>query len=118
MMRGQAPVSMAELGSKFYQMQLGRVSPAYLAAHIAGKISSRAVGSQRAKAFEALLDKALLDPETAAMLLRENNPANRAALARTVNLWRLNHGDALVQMLEEDDQTPDDEMRRSIMGDQ
>jgi hypothetical protein len=115
MMRGQAPVSMAELGSKFYQMQLGRVSPAYVAAHLAGKISARAVGSQRAKAFEALLDKALLDPETARLLLQENNPANRAALARKVGAWKLNHGDVLTQMLSEDEQSPDDEIKGKVM---
>lgn len=114
MLRGQAPVTMAELGSKFYQMQLGRVSPAYLAAHIAGKISAKAVGSQRAKAFDALLDQALLDPETASRLLAKNNPANRAALARRLNLWRFNEASTVLRMLEEDEEDP---TTRAIMGD-
>jgi hypothetical protein len=34
----------------------------------------------REDAFNRLLDGALLDPETAAMLLREQDPANRAAM--------------------------------------
>jgi hypothetical protein len=33
-------------------------------------------------AVEKLLDKALLDPDLAAQLLEEGNPANRAALDR------------------------------------
>ena len=114
MMRGQSPVTMAELGSKFYQMQLGRVSPAYLAAHIAGKIASKSVGAQRAKAFDALLDRALLDPDTARTLLAENNPANRAALARKLNTWRFNEASTVIRMLEDDEQ---DETTRAIMGD-
>jgi len=111
--RGQTPVTLAEVGSKAYQAQIGRASWAYIGTYLAGKIARGVVGKQRAKAFELLLDRALLDPDVAKTLLLENNPANRAALARRTKGWMGNQAATILDMLNEDEE---DETVRSVMG--
>jgi hypothetical protein len=110
--RGQTPVTLAEVGSKAYQAQIGRASWAYIGTYLAGKIARGVVGKQRAKAFELLLDRALLDPDVAKTLLLENNPANRAALARRTKGWMGNQAATVLEMLSEDE---DDEMKDAIL---
>lgn len=114
MMRGAPSVSMAEVGSKFYQTQIGRVSPVYVLTHLASKVARVAVGRQRAAAFDRLLDEALLNPKIAAGLLMENNPANRAALSRSAKGWLGNEAATFTKLLNEDEE---DEDTRAIMGD-
>lgn len=111
MQRGDPAVTLAEAGSKLYQVNIGRASPLYVGAYLAGKLARRSVGKQQAGAFDRLVDKALLEPEVAATLLRENNPANRAALARNLHIWLGNEAATLVDALNEDD----DEMNEAIM---
>lgn len=111
MMKGQPPVTLAEVGSKGYQAQTGRASWAYIGTYLAGKLARGYVGRQRAKAFELLLDKALTDKDVAASLLMENNPANRAALARSAKGWLGNEAATFVDLMNEDD----DETNRAIM---
>ncbi|CAK7259092.1 MULTISPECIES: hypothetical protein [unclassified Shinella] len=113
MMKGQPPVTLAEVGSKGYQAQTGRASWAYIGTYLAGKLARGYVGRQRAKAFELLLDKALTDKDVAASLLMENNPANRAALARKAKGWLGNEAATFVDLMSEDD----DETNRAIMED-
>lgn len=121
MNRGAPAVTLAEAGSKLYQVNIGRASPLYVGAYLAGKLARRMVGSQRAGAFERLLDKALADPEVAAALLLENNPANRAALARRAKLWMGNEASTIINALSDEDepditeQDPDDLWRATIM---
>ena len=52
-----------------------------------------------------MLDEALLDPDKAALLLKENNPANRAALARSTKSWMANEASTLLDLLDEKDPT-------------
>ncbi|KEQ07017.1 hypothetical protein GV67_22540 [Pseudorhizobium pelagicum] len=111
--RGQAPVTLAEIGSKAYQAQIGRASWAYIGTYLAGKVARGLVSKQRAKAFELLLDKSLLDPDVAKTLLLENNPANRAALARRTKGWMGNQAATVLDMLTEDEE---DETIRNVMG--
>lgn len=112
MMKGQPPVTLAEVGSKAYQARTGRVSWTYIGAYLGGKIARGYVGRQRAKAFELLLDKALTDKDVAAALLMENNPADRAALARSAKGWLGSEASNLVNLMNEDD----DETNRAIMA--
>ncbi|WP_457092720.1 hypothetical protein [Microvirga sp. P5_D2] len=42
----------------------------------------RIVGKGKEETFSRLLDRALLNPEIAAVFLKENNPANRVAMRR------------------------------------
>lgn len=111
MMKGQPPVTLAEIGSKGYQAQTGRASWAYIGTYLAGKLARGVVGRQRAKAFELLLDKALTDKDVAASLLTENNPANRAALARKAKGWLGNEASTFINLMNEDD----DETNKTIM---
>lgn len=87
MLRGQPPVSFAEISSKAYQAKIGRVGVPYVALHLAGKLARGVVQKQSAKAYELLLDRALTDRNVATALLAENNPANRAALTRLTKGW-------------------------------
>ena len=69
------------------------------------------IRNARGAAVERLLDKALLDPDVAMELLKDNNPANRAALARKAKGWLGNEASTFVNLMNEDD----DETSKTIM---
>ncbi|MFA5897854.1 MAG: hypothetical protein WC829_01950 [Hyphomicrobium sp.] len=96
-------ITAAEIGSKLYQAKLGRISYGYIGAYLAQKLARGMVSSQNKAAFDMLLDKAVLDPETAAMLLKENNPANRAAMARLTKTWAASEAKSVMNLMAEDD---------------
>jgi hypothetical protein len=75
------------LQSRLYSYQRGQIGGSFLVTSIAAVSGRRAVGNAREGAVNRLLDKALLDPEFAALLLKENNPANRRALRRMGKGW-------------------------------
>lgn len=104
MLRGQPPVSMAEISSKVYQARIGRVSTMYVGLHLAQKFARGAISKQATKAYELLLDRALLDKDVAAALLTENNPANRAALNRMTRGWLGSEAAAALSKAMEDDE--------------
>jgi hypothetical protein len=54
----------------------------------------------------------LLNPEAAALFLKENNPANRVALARKAKLWMGNHTGTVVDLIDGED----DEVKDAGMG--
>lgn len=110
--RGEPAVTLAEAQSKIYQAQIGRANPLYIVTYLAGKAARTVVGRQQARSFEMLLDRALTDPDLAARLLADNNPANRAALARDAKGWLGNEAATFVDMLTSDD----DETKGAIMG--
>ena len=84
----------------------GQVSGTYLATSIAAVIARRAVRGAQKDAIERMTDEVLLDPQKAALLLKENNPANRAALARKAKGWFGNEASTIVNLAnEEDDDT-------------
>lgn len=84
--RGQK-VTLAEMQAKGYEVARRRVSLLYFMTFMASRFANRAVASQSEAAFAKLLDKALLDPEVATELLKQNNPANRAVLTRRAKGW-------------------------------
>lgn len=101
-------VTLAEAQAKFIDVQRGRLNPLYAVTYLAGKIANRLVSKQSERAYQMLLDQALLEPEIAAELLRANNPANRAALARKAKGWLGNQASHLIDLLDGgdgDDQT-------------
>jgi hypothetical protein len=103
MLRGQPPVTFAELSSKAYQARIGRVGVPYVALHLAGKLARGVVQKQSTKAYEMLLDRALTDRNAATALLAENNPANRAALTRLTKGWFGAEVASSISKLENDD---------------
>jgi hypothetical protein len=65
------------------------------------------VRGARADAINRMLDEALLDPNAAAFLLEQYNPANRAALAKKAKVWLGNQANTFMEMLAEDDEPED-----------
>jgi hypothetical protein len=54
----------------------------------------------------------LLNPEFASLLLKENNPANRAAMSRGARGFLGNEASTLTQMLQDD---PDEDVKGAVM---
>ena len=102
-----ASITAAEVGSKIYQANIGRASYAYIGAYLAGKVVRGMVGRHGEAAFQQLLDEALLKPDVAALLLKENNPANRAALARWTKTWAANEAAQTINFMAKDEEEPD-----------
>lgn len=112
--QGVNPVLTPEtLQSRIYAYQRGAVSGNFLITSIAAVTARRAVRKAQSEGIQRLLDDALLNPDTAALLLKENNPANRAALARKAKGWMGNEASTLIDIL---DQQPDDELKGTING--
>lgn len=103
--QGVNPVLTPEtLQSRFYAYARGQVSGAFLASSIAAVVTRRAIREARAGAVERLTDEVLLNPQFAAAFLRENNPANRAILARKAKLWLGNEASTLMDLLDGEDE--------------
>jgi hypothetical protein len=101
------------LQSRLYSYQRGQISGNFLITSIAAVSGRRAVGNARTSAVNRLLDEALLNPEAAALLLKENNPANRTALRRVGKAWLGNEISSLVDAMDGgEDPTKDAVMRK------
>lgn len=108
--QGVNPVLTPEtLQSRFYAYMRGQVSGTYLATSIAAVVARRWVRNAQTAALDRLTDQVLLNPELAAQLLKDNNPANRAALARKAKLWLGNEASTLMQLLDGNDKEGDDD---------
>lgn len=101
------------IASRVFAVERGVVSPAFAALNVVGIMARKATKSAQVAAVNAAVDKALLDPDFAAALLKENNPANRAALARSAKGWMGNEASTLVDMLKSDDAETD--TKKAIM---
>lgn len=75
------------LQSRFYAYKRGQTSLGFMLTALGSVAARRLTRSAQAEAIERLTDKALLDPKFAADLLKENNPANRAAMNRTAKTY-------------------------------
>jgi hypothetical protein len=73
----------------------------------------QAVRGAQTEAIEKLLDRALVDPDLAAQLLKEGNPANRAALARKAKAFLGNEAAHLAVFFDGDQQ--EDSVKAAIM---
>lgn len=101
------------LASRIFAVERGVVSPAFAAINIAGIIARKAVKQSHTAAVDKAIDKALLEPDFAALLARENNPANRAALQRATKGWQANEASTLLDMLAPEDK--DRDTKRAVM---
>ncbi len=103
--QGVNPVLTPEtLQSRFTSYMRGQIGGTYLVTSIAAVMARRAIRRAQTEAIDRLTDKALLSPEFAAELLKDNNPANRAALARKAKLWMGNEASTLLQLLDGEDE--------------
>lgn len=103
------------LASRIFAVERGVVSPAFAALNIAGIMARKATKSAQIKAVNMAIDRALTDPDWAAALLRENNPANRAALRQNAKGWLGNETSTLVDLLTSGGEN--DEVKDTIMRD-
>lgn len=99
------------LQSRFYAYKRGQTSLGFMLTALGSVAARRLVRGAQGEAMEKLLDKALLDPELAAQLLKEHNPANRAALARTAKAYLGNEASTVMDLLDE----PADPVKSAIM---
>lgn len=105
--QGVNPVLTPEtLQSRFYAYMRGAVGGTYLVTSIAAVLARRAVRNAQTAALDRLTDQMLLDPELAAAILRENNPANRAALRRKAKIWFGNEASTIVNLLDPEEDRP------------
>ena len=100
------------LGAYSFAYQRGQIGLPYIGLRLASTMARKAALRGRAQEFNDLLDAALLNPELAAQLLRENNPANAAALARTAKTVIGNRALWLDEML--GDEGEDDDLMQTL----
>jgi hypothetical protein len=104
------------VGSRVFAYQRGQVGAGWLISSLAAVAGRRAVRGARADAIERMLDEVLLDPDAAAVLLKENNPANRAAMKRYAKGWWGNQANTIMNAIsgEEDEGSPEAITRRPL----
>jgi hypothetical protein len=109
----QTSIPVETIQSRLYAVNRGVVGAPYAVTSVIAMYARGAVSAMQKKALGQVLDRALIDPEYAAVLLRENNPANRAALAKSTRAWM---GPAAGDIIEALDASadPDAEMKRAI----
>ena len=89
--------------SRLYAAETGRASYVFAVSSIAAAAYRRLMRNARSKSVSRLVDEALLNPDFAAALLRENNPANRQALRRAIPAAQLNRWSEALDILEGED---------------
>lgn len=110
-----AVLSPETLQSRFYAFKRGQISGSFLLTSIGAVAARRSVAKARADAIGRMLDEALLNPDAAAMMLKENNPANRAALARKAKVWLGNEASTFLELVTPESE--DDQMKKAILRD-
>lgn len=103
------------LQSRAYAYMSGRISGTFLVTSIASVLIRRGVRKAQGEGYQRMMDEILTNPETAKLLLQENNPANRAALATKAKAWWGNEASTILNALSADDQ---DETTGKVMGGQ
>lgn len=100
------------LQSRAYAYMSGRISGTFLVTSIASVLVRRGVRKAQAEGYQRMMDEILNNPETAKLVLQQNNPANRAALATKAKTWFGNEASTILNAMSEDDQ---DETTGKIM---
>ena len=100
--------------SRLYAYQRGQVSGSFLLTSIAAVAARKAVRRGQTAAINRILDEVLLNPEAAALFLKENNPASRAALQRKAKLWMGNQAATVVDLLDGEDDPVKDAITRPV----
>lgn len=98
------------LQSRFYAYKRGQTSLGFMLTALGSVVARRAVRGAQTEAIGKLVDRALLDPELAAQLLKDNNPANRAAINRSAKAYLGNEASTITDLLtggKEDDPVKD-----------
>jgi hypothetical protein len=100
--------------SRLYAYKRGQVSGTFLVTSLAAVAARRGIAKSQAEAITKLVDEALTNPEAAKTLLLENNPANRAVLARRAKGYVGEQASQIVDALNDNDPDPvKDALRRA-----
>lgn len=91
------------LQSRAYAYMSGRISGTFLVTSIASVLVRRGVRKAQEQGYQRMMDDILTNADTAALMMRENNPANRQALARKAKGWYGNEASTLLNAMSADD---------------
>ena len=86
-----------------YAYMSGRISGTFLVTSIASVLVRRGVRRAQEQGYQRMMDDILTNADTAALMMRENNPANRQALARKAKGWYGNEASTLLNAMSADD---------------
>jgi hypothetical protein len=95
------------LQSRFYAYRSGKISGSFLVTSIVSVLVRRGVRRAQEQGYQRMMDDILTNADTAALLLKQNNPANRQALSRKAKLWFGNEASTILNSMSADDK-PDD----------
>ena len=110
-MQGDSVLTPEVLTSRFYAAQTGRASYPFVITAAAGTLYRRLMRVGRADMINRVVDEALLNPDFAAALLRENNPATRLLMRRAIRGRDAQRLGEAINILDDSD---DDPVVRSI----
>lgn len=102
----RSSVSPESIQSGVMSVKRGQIGVPWFVTSIAARLARNSVKAAQSGAINRMLDEALVNPDAAAALLRENNPVNRAYLARSSKLWGIEHADQIASALN-DNEEPD-----------
>jgi hypothetical protein len=97
-------LSPATIQSRLYAYKSGRISGTYLLTSFFATLARKSVGARQTEGITRMLDDVLLNPDAAALLLKENNPANRKALNRWAKTWFGNEASSIINAMSGDDE--------------
>jgi hypothetical protein len=106
------------LGAYGMAYQRGQVGAGFIGLRLASVMARRAQMIGRGREFQNVIDKALLDPDFAALLMKEYNPADAAAMARSAKAYLGTRSAWIDEALLGTDTGEDDDMKNTIMGDE
>lgn len=107
------------LGAYSFAYQRGQIGLPFIALRVGATVARNAMKQGRASQYEAVLDRALLDPEGAAMLLEEYNPATAEVLSRWANSWAGAQAPEIIDLIQSsapEEPDEDQNLTDTIMG--
>lgn len=105
--RGVLP-STETLGAYSFAYQRGQIGLPYIGLRIGASMARNALKTGRTELYDKVLDRALLDPDWAAMLLDEFNPATAEVMSRYARAWLGAEANDLALLLNPDEDGEDD----------
>lgn len=106
------------LGAYSFAVQRGQIGLPFVGLRIGATMARNAIAKGREKQFNAVLDQLLLDPDKAALLLEEYNPATAEVLSRWAKGWAGAQAPEIIDLIESMGEDPDEDgqMMDAIMG--
>ena len=92
------------LQSRGYAYMSGRISGTFLVTSIVSVLVRRGVRKAQEQGYQRMMDDILTNADTAALMMRENNPAARQALARKAKGWFGNEASTIINAMSGDEE--------------